>query len=135
MPSNSNEIPGQLKFLASHEWARQLNNGEIEIGISDHAQEALGELVYVELPEIGDELAAGAETAVVESVKAASDIYCPIAGTVTAVNQQLEESPDLVNQQPYTQGWLFRIQPIDEEDLAKLLDAGSYAASLDSEEE
>ena len=134
MSSSPNEIPGELKFLVSHEWARQLDSGEIEIGISDHAQDALGELVYVELPEIGDELTAGAETAVVESVKAASDIYCPIAGTVTAVNQQLEESPDLVNQQPYTQGWLFRIQPIDGDDLAKLLDPASYAASLDSEE-
>ena len=134
MSSTSNEIPGELKFLASHEWARLLDNGEVEIGISDHAQDALGELVYVELPEIDDEFAAGAETAVVESVKAASDIYCPIAGTITTVNEQLEESPDLVNQQPYSDGWLFRIQPSNADDLATLLDVATYAASLDSEE-
>ena len=133
MSSTPNEIPGELKFLVSHEWARQLDSGEIEIGISDHAQEALGELVYVELPEVGDEFVAGAETAVVESVKAASDIYCPIAGTIIAVNPQLEESPDLVNQQPYTDGWLFRLAPNNIDDLSTLLDAASYAASLDGD--
>lgn len=133
MSSTSNQIPGDLRFLASHEWARQLDNGEIEIGISDHAQDALGELVFVELPDIGDDFAAGAETAVVESVKAASDIYCPIAGTITATNDQLEESPELVNQQPYSDGWLFRLQPSNPNELTSLLDATSYAASLDSE--
>ena len=134
MSSISNQIPDDLKFLASHEWARLLDNGEVQIGISDHAQDALGELVYVELPEIGDEFAAGAETAVVESVKAASDIYCPIAGTITAINEQLDESPDLVNQQPYSEGWLFRIQPDNTDHLATLLDAASYGASLDNED-
>jgi len=124
-------IPSDLKFLPSHEWARQCKNDELEIGISDHAQEALGELVYVELPEVGDQIDACAESAVVESVKAASDIYCPVSGTVTAINTELEERPDLVNESPYSAGWLFRIKPDHDNDYADLLDSTSYQESLE----
>lgn len=128
------DIPSDLKFLASHEWARQYDGDELEIGISDHAQEALGELVFVELPAVGDQLDAGEESAVVESVKAASDIYCPASGTVTAINDELEERPDLVNESPYSAGWLFRIKPDRANDYADLLDAAAYQASLEEAE-
>jgi len=128
------DIPGDLKFLPSHEWARQYANGELEIGISDHAQEALGELVFIELPEVGDKLDAGEESAVVESVKAASDIYCPASGTVTAVNDELEERPDLVNESPYSAGWLYRLKPDHANDYADLLDATAYQESLEEAE-
>ena len=128
------DIPSDLKFLASHEWARLCDNGELEIGISDHAQEALGELVYVELPSVGDSFDAGEESAVVESVKAASDIYCPASGTVTAINEELEERPDLVNDSPYSAGWLFRLKPDLDSDYANMLDAAEYENTLEDEE-
>lgn len=128
------DIPSDLKFLPSHEWARQCDDGDLEVGISDHAQEALGELVYVELPEVGDQLDAGEESAVIESVKAASDVYCPASGTVTAVNDELEERPDLVNDSPYSAGWLYRVKPVHGNDYADLLDAAAYQATLEETE-
>ena len=107
---------------------RQLADGSVEVGISDHAQHALGDLVYVELPEVGRELAAGEACAVVESVKAASDVYSPVAGQVIAVNEQLAAAPELVNQQPYGQGWLLKLKPQGPLANADLLDAADYAA-------
>ncbi len=121
------EIPADLKYARSHEWVRTLADGVVEIGISDHAQHALGDLVFVELPEAGRELAEGEACAVVESVKAASDVYAPIAGTVTAVNEQLQAAPELVNQQPYAGGWMFRLKPKNA-DVHALLSAADYAA-------
>lgn len=121
------EIPGDLKYARSHEWVRMLADGIVEIGISDHAQHALGDLVFVELPEPGRELAEGEACAVVESVKAASDVYAPIAGTVTVVNSQLQGAPELINQEPYAGGWMFRMKPASPGSQA-LLAAADYAA-------
>ena len=123
-------IPADLRFAASHEWARLEADGSVTVGISDHAQEALGDVVFVELPEVGAELAAGQEAGVVESVKAASDIYAPIAGTVLAVNDVLTDSPELVNSDPYGDGWLFELRPSDADAVAGLLDAAAYQALL-----
>ncbi len=122
------EIPQQLRYARTHEWVRVLADGDVEVGISDHAQQALGDLVFVELPEVGRTLAAGEACAVVESVKAASDVYSPVAGTVVAVNTQLAKAPELVNQQPYGQGWLLRLHPAGALADAGLLDAQAYAA-------
>ena len=122
------EIPPDLRYARTHEWVRALADGSVEVGISDHAQHSLGDLVFVELPEVGRVLAAGEACVVVESVKAAADVYSPVAGTVTAVNSQLGSAPELVNQQPYGQGWLFRLQPADTLAAAGLLDARAYAA-------
>ncbi len=121
-------IPPSLKYTKSHEWVRLEADGSVTIGITDHAQELLGDLVFVELPEIGKELAAGQEAAVVESVKAASDVYAPIAGTVTAVNGSVPDAPESVNQDAYA-AWLFRLTPANAADLDALLDAEDYAAS------
>jgi len=126
------EIPGDLKFLKSHEWARVEGNGRVTVGISDHAQGLLGDLVYVELPEVGRQLNAGQEAGVVESVKAASDIYAPVAGEVIAVNEALADSPELVNSDPYG-SWFFRLQPSDTSELDKLLDAAGYQAACDAD--
>lgn len=125
------EIPADLRYTRSHEWLRTLPDGTVRIGISDHAQHALGDLVFVELPEVGRVLAAGEACAVVESVKAASDVYSPIAGTVVAVNAQLGGAPELVNQQPYADGWLFTVKPAGGGGEA-LLDAAAYAAVADA---
>jgi glycine cleavage system H protein len=122
------EIPQDRRYARTHEWARALADGNVEVGISDHAQHALGDLVFVELPEVGRVLAAGEACAVVESVKAASDVYSPVAGTVVAVNEQLATAPELVNQQPYADGWLFRLRPGAPLAAAELLDASAYAA-------
>jgi glycine cleavage system H protein len=122
------EIPPELRYARTHEWVRALADGNIEMGISDHAQHALGDLVFVELPEVGRTLAAGEACAVVESVKAASDVYCPVAGTVVAVNERLAAAPELVNQQPYADGWLLRLRPTGALADAGLLDARGYAA-------
>src|ERR1700690_3445399 len=103
-------IPGDLHYTRSHEWVRTLADGTVEIGISDHAQAALGDLVFVELPELGRTLEAGEACAVVESVKAASDVYAPVAGTVVTVNEQLGQSPELVNSDPYGGGWMMRLR-------------------------
>jgi len=119
--------PSELKYASSHEWARLEEDGTVTIGISDHAQEALGDVVFVEVPGIGDRLAAGDEAGVVESVKAASDIYAPISGEVIAVNEALEDEPETVNADPYNDGWFFRLQPDDTSELEKLLSAKDYA--------
>ena len=120
------EIPGDLKFLKSHEWARLEDDGRITVGISDHAQAALGDLVYVELPGIGDEVEAGKGVAVVESVKAASDVYAPVSGTVVAINEELADAPETINGDAYGKGWLFVLQPSDIAELGELLGPDEY---------
>lgn len=122
------EVRNELKYVASHEWIRDEGDGTITIGITDHAQELLGDVVFVELPEIGSELSAGDDAGVVESVKAASDIYAPISGEVVAVNEQLEDSPEQVNTDPYGDGWFFRLRLSDDAELADLLNADDYSA-------
>lgn len=124
------QIPAELKYAKSHEWAKSLSDGTIEVGISDHAQAALGDLVFVEVPEVGRKLGAGDACAVVESVKAASDVYSPVAGEVVAVNEDLAGAPELVNQEPYGRGWLFRVRPAGAGALAALLSASDYEASI-----
>lgn len=126
------DIPSDLRYAVSHEWARLEADGSVSVGISDHAQEALGDVVYVELPEIGQQLTAGQQAGVVESVKAASDIYAPISGEVVSINEQLTDSPENVNSEPYG-SWFFRIQPSEVAQLEKLLDAEAYKASCDAE--
>jgi glycine cleavage system H protein len=119
-------IPADLKYLDSHEWARVESDGTITIGISDHAQGALGDLVFVEVPEVGKSLSKGGAAAVVESVKAASDVYSPVSGEVVAANDALSGSPELVNSDPYGAGWLYKIKPSNNSELQQLLDAKSY---------
>jgi glycine cleavage system H protein len=121
-------IPNDLRYTKSHEWLRSLPDGSIEIGISDHAQAALGDLVFVEVPEAGRVLAAGDACAVVESVKAASDVYSPVGGAVIAGNELLATQPELINTDPYGQGWILRLRPSG--DAADLLDAKAYAAEV-----
>ena len=124
-------VPTELKYAASHEWVRDEGNGEYVVGITEHAQELLGDMVFVDLPEVGSTVSAGDDCAVAESVKAASDIYAPISGEIIAVNGELETSPELVNSEPYGDGWLFRIKASDEAELDDLLDADAYQASID----
>lgn len=119
-------VPADLKYLDSHEWARAESDGTVTVGISDHAQGALGDLVFVEVPEVGKSLSKGGAAAVVESVKAASDVYSPISGEVVAANGTLGASPELVNTDPYGAGWLFRIKPSNAVELQQLLDAKAY---------
>ena len=119
-------IPTNLKYLESHEWARAEADGTVTVGISDHAQNALGDLVFVEVPEVGRTLAKGTAAAVVESVKAASDVYSPVSGEVIAANEALSGSPELVNTDPYGEGWLFKLKPSNTAELAQLLDAAAY---------
>lgn len=114
-----------LKFTSTHEWLRTDHN-EVTIGITDHAQQLLGDMVFVELPEVGDEVHAGEELGVVESVKAASDFYAPISGVVTAVNQEVIENPALVNSEPYSSGWLVKLQPSNTDEIERLLTADQY---------
>ncbi len=121
------EIPGDLKFLSSHEWARIEDDGTVTVGISDHAQDLLGDIVFVELPEVGKTVAAEGEAAIVESVKAASDVYSPLSGEIIEVNDSLEASPEIINDSPYDEGWFFKIKPDNLDELADLLDAESYA--------
>ena len=120
------DFPAELKYANSHEWARLESDGTVVVGITDHAQDALGDIVFIELPEIGVEVTAGAEVAVVESVKAASDIYSPITGEVVEVNSGLEDQPELVNGSPYEDGWLFTVRVDSEKDYSALLDAEGY---------
>jgi glycine cleavage system H protein len=127
----SSKIPADLKYSRSHEWLRQLADGNVEVGISDHAQQALGDLVFVELPEIGRTLAAQEACAVVESVKAASDLYAPIAGEVLAVNEQLTKEPQLINQDPYGRGWIMRLKPSAAGATSELLSASAYQTVAD----
>ena len=126
------QIPADLKYARTHEWARLLPDGRIEIGITDHAQQALGDLVFVEVPEPGRTLEAGAACAVVESVKAASDVYSPVSGTVVESNAQLAAAPELVNQDCYGRGWLIRVQPAAAGAPDALLGAAAYQAVLDA---
>ena len=125
------EVPGDLKFLSSHEWARIEDDGTVTVGISDHAQDLLGDIVFVELPEVGKILSAEGEAAIVESVKAASDVYSPLSGEIIAVNSLLEDNPEIVNESPYEDGWFFKIKPDNLDELADLLDAESYADSCE----
>ena len=127
-------IPAELKYSKSHEWVRRESDGSVTVGITDHAQDLLGDMVFVELPEPGRELQAGQECAVVESVKAASDVYCPISGEVVAVNEAISDSPELVNKEPYGEGWMMRIKPASAADMEALMDADAYQALIDSEE-
>ena len=124
-------IPTELKYASSHEWARLEEDGTVTIGITDHAQDALGDLVYVEVPEAGQTVAAEEACCVVESVKAASDVYAPIAGEVLAGNDALADQPELVNDEPYEGGWLFKLKPDNADDLGNLLDAAGYESSLE----
>lgn len=123
--------PSELRYASSHEWVRLEDDGTVTVGISDHAQEALGDVVFVELPEIGNTYSAGEEIGVVESVKAASDIYAPIAGEVIAVNEALADSPEIINESPYDDGWFFKLQPSEVGELENLMDAEAYDAECD----
>jgi glycine cleavage system H protein len=125
-------VPADLRYTASHEWIRTERDGTLTIGITDHAQDALGDLVFIELPAIGRTLAAGETCAVVESVKAASDIYAPVAGSVVAQNEAVVAAPENVNADAYS-NWLFKIKPANAGDVAKLLDAAGYTASVGDE--
>ena len=131
METTMSDTPSELKYAPSHEWARLLEDNIIEIGISDHAQESLGDVVFVELPEIGQAVDAGEECCAVESVKAASDIYAPVSGEVVAVNEELDGEPELLNEQPYGRGWMFRIKASDVAELDDLLSSEAYIASVD----
>ncbi len=127
------KVPAELRYLKSHEWARLEADGTVTVGISDHAQQALGDLVFAEVPEAGRRIAAGEAFAVVESVKAASDVYSPVSGEVVAGNADLGGQPELINQDPYGRGWLMRIRPDDKAQFAALLDAKAYEAALAAE--
>ena len=128
------EIPGDLKFLKSHEWARVEDDGLVRVGISEHAQGQLGDLVYVELPEIGAAVNTGIGVAVVESVKAASDIYTPVSGEIVEVNELLNDKPEIINEDPYEAGWIFLVRPSDRAELDELLDANDYEALIENED-
>lgn len=127
------EIPSELRYTKSHEWVRSMEDGHLEIGITDHAQGMLGDMVFVELPEVGITLNAGDDCAVVESVKAASDVYAPVSGEIVEVNSLLSDSPETVNSDSYGEGWLFRMQPTDEDEINELLDADGYAEVVEAE--
>ncbi|MDP9087315.1 MAG: glycine cleavage system protein GcvH [Pseudomonadota bacterium] len=129
----SNTIPADLKYTKSHEWVRQTQNGALQIGITDHAQSALGDLVFVEVPDVGRALAAGETCAVVESVKAASDVYCPVAGKVVANNTALSSKPELLNEDPYGAGWLFSLEADGSANLKSLMSAAAYESFLAEE--
>ena len=122
------EIRSELKYLSSHEWARVEEDGTVTVGITDHAQASLGDVVYVESPEVGTEVTAGDQAGVVESVKAASDIYSPVSGEVIAINEQLEDEPETVNSSPYDAGWFFKVKPSDVAELEEALSAEDYQA-------
>jgi len=127
------ETPAELQYSKSHEWARLEEDGMVTVGITDFAQESLGDIVFVELPEMGVQIESGEEAGVVESVKAASDTYAPIGGTVVEVNATLEDEPERVNQDAFGDGWFYRLNPHDVEDLGELMDAESYIEMCQSE--
>lgn len=127
------ETPTELRYVTTHEWARLEEDGTVTVGITDHAQDALGDVVYVELPELDVDLLSAGEAGVVESVKAASDIYAPIDGNVIAVNEALEEQPELVNTDPYGEGWFFKLRPLDVPQLEELLTAPDYIEQCEAE--
>jgi len=126
-------IPEDLRYTKTHEWVRQEENGKLTVGITDHAQELLGDMVFIETPEVGDNLNSGDDCAVVESVKAASDVYCPISGEIIGSNTELADTPEVVNQDPFDTGWLFKIDPADPEEFNELLDHEQYKELIDSE--
>ncbi len=127
------DIPQELKYTKSHEWIRVEDDGSLTVGITEHAQGLLGDMVFVELPDVGDEFEAEQDCAVVESVKAASDIYCPVEGEVVAVNEELEEAPEQINVNAYHEGWIFRVQPLKENSLDHLMNPDEYAKLVESE--
>jgi len=126
-------IPVELKYTRTHEWARHNDDGSVTVGITDNAQDQLGDMVYIEVPEVGQSVRAQEACAVVESVKAASDVYSPISGEVVEVNETLADTPETVNQDAYGAGWLFRVQPADAGDLDALMDGDAYAGFLEDE--
>lgn len=126
-------IPKELKYASTHEWLRNEGDGIYTVGITEHAQDLLGDMVFVELPEVGANVAAGDDVAVAESVKAASDIYAPIAGEIVAINDELEDAPETVNSDPYGDGWLFKIKADDVSEVDSLLDAAGYQAVIDED--
>jgi len=128
------EIPGDLKFMKSHEWARIDGDGKVTVGISDHAQGLLGDLVYVELPNVGDRVEAGTASAVVESVKAASDVYAPVTGKVVSVNTALADKPETINEDAYGEGWIYTLEIEDADQLNELLGPDDYAELLEEED-
>lgn len=125
------DVPQDLKYTKSHEWIRTIDDSIIEVGITEHAQELMGDMVFIELPEVGDTVSAGNDCAVVESVKAASDVYAPVDGELIAINEDLADQPELVNQEPFSGGWLFRIKT--DSDDSDLLDPAAYQELVDSE--
>ena len=127
------QTPSELRYAITHEWARREEDGTVTIGITDHAQEALGDVVFVELPEVGTVFAAADDAGVVESVKAASDVYAPIGGEVIAINSMLEDEPEIVNSDPYNDGWFYKLQPADTSDLDALLSAEAYQQQCEDE--
>ncbi|MGB5256089.1 MAG: glycine cleavage system protein GcvH [Woeseiaceae bacterium] len=127
-----NELPGDLLYTNDHEWLRREDDGTVTIGITEHAATSLGDLVYVELPEVDQEVESAGEMAVVESVKAASDVYAPIAGSIVAVNEELSDDPEKINSEPYGEGWIVRMRPSDEVDESELLSPDAYQQLLDS---
>ncbi|WP_440874312.1 glycine cleavage system protein GcvH [Thalassotalea sp. PLHSN55] len=126
-------IPSELKYATSHEWVRNEGDGTVTVGITEHAQDLLGDMVFVELPEVGESVSTGDDVAVAESVKAASDIYAPVSGEVVEVNEDLEDSPELVNSDAFGDGWLFKLKLDDAAELDALLDAEGYANSIDED--
>lgn len=131
----SSNVPAELRYTKSHEWVRRNPDGTLTVGITDHAQHALGDLVFAETPEQGRAVAAGEACAVVESVKAASDVYSPVAGTILAGNDGLADAPEKINTDPYGEGWLWQLKPADAKSVESLLDAGGYAKLLAETEE
>ena len=129
------ELPGDLLYTTEHEWLRREDDGSVSVGITDHAQAALGDLVYVELPEVDQEVSSGGDMAVVESVKAASDVYAPIDGTVVEVNEALADDPEIINSDPYGDGWIVRLQPATDIEDEGLMSPDEYQQLLDELEE
>ncbi|WP_100656545.1 glycine cleavage system protein GcvH [Alteromonas flava] len=126
-------IPKELRYTATHEWVRPEGDGVFTVGITEHAQDLLGDMVFVELPDVGDQVSTGDDIVVAESVKAASDVYAPISGEIIAVNEDLEDSPELVNSDPFGDGWMFKIKADDASEVDALLDADGYEASIDED--
>jgi len=127
------QTPNELKYASTHEWARLEEDGSVTVGITDHAQSALGDVVFVELPDVGSDLLQGQEAGVVESVKAASDVYAPISGRVIAINDALEDAPETINGDPYHEGWFYRLEPSDVAELDDLLSAEAYQEQVENE--
>lgn len=128
-----NNVPEELKYTKTHEWVRQEEDGILTVGITDHAQGLLGDMVFIEVPEVGANYVSGDDCAVVESVKAASDVYCPVAGEVTEVNEELSEAPEKINEDPFGDAWLFKLAAVDAGEWDELLDAEAYKELIESE--